>query len=399
MLEADTLETSPTPGEYRHRYERLWAAMEARGLDALLVYGDSGSHGGNFANVTYLTGYRDPIYSYVVLPRGGEPQLLISNPLYMPFAEESADVRDIDWIGWDGCGRVADRLKGLELPHRRVALVGLWAIQKSGPPHEHLRDLHAQLPSLTWEDGTELLGEIRAIKSSEEVALMRRGAELTDATVGALRDGARAGMREHELAALIHQAAYAGGGDQRLVFMGSTPMTGTGVVFPRQEPGRRMLQPGDIVLTELSTAFKGYPGQIHRPLVVGDEVDPEYRRLFETAREVFERVIERLRPGATDDDVRDVVRPILERERMWVFDGLLHGWGLSLEQPRIDVPERTLIDRPQRETVFEAGMTLVVQPNLVTDDKRRGLQVGSVVVITDDGAQVLQQHPMELIHI
>lgn len=399
MSAAPAVETSPTPAEYRRRYERLWEAMDASDLDALLVYGDSGSHGTNFANVTYLTGYRDPIYSYVVLPRGGDPQLLISNPLYMPYAEATADVSDIDWIGWDGCGRVAERLKGLDLPHQRVALVGLWAIQKSGPPHEHLRDLRSHLPSLTWEDATDLLAEVRATKSAEEVELLRRGAELTDATVHALAKGGAEGMREHELAALVYHAAFAGGGDQRVTFIGSTPMTGTGVVFPRQEAGTRRIERGDIVLTELSAAYKGYPGQIHRPLIVGDDVDPEYRRLFETAKEVFEAIVARLGPGVSDDEIRDLVRPILERERLWVFDGLLHGWGLSLEQPRLDVPERTLIARPQRPTTFEPGMTIVVQPNLVTDDKRRGLQIGSVVVITEDGAETLQRYPMELIHI
>jgi Xaa-Pro aminopeptidase len=77
----------------------------------------------------------------------------------------------------------------------------------------------------------------------------------------------------------------------------------------------------------------------------------------------------------------------------------VHGWGLSIEPPRLDLPEIALIKRPQEPIVFKPGMCMVVQPHVLTADKRRGLQIGSLVVITETGAEALQKYPMEFVEI
>lgn len=70
--------------------------------------------------------------------------------------------------------------------------------------------------------------------------------------------------------------------------------------------------------------------------------------------------------------------------------------GLSIEPPRLDATERVMIEPPQEPVVFLPGMTLVVQPHVVSADRTRRLQVGSLVAVTEDGAEVMQRHPMEL---
>lgn len=145
----------------------------------------------------------------------------------------------------------------------------------------------------------------------------------------------------------------------------------------------------------LQTDAERFPGQIHRPFTVGTEASSEYRRLFEVAAELFEAVVRVLAPGRSDVDVRAAADPILERADMWTMDTLVHGWGLSIEPPRLDATERTLIERPPDPVVFVPGMALVVQPHVLSADRTRGLQVGSLVVVTDDGPEVLQRHPMQ----
>jgi Xaa-Pro aminopeptidase len=80
------------------------------------------------------------------------------------------------------------------------------------------------------------------------------------------------------------------------------------------------------------------------------------------------------------------------------FDTTFHGWGLLIEDPRVDV-EATLIRRPQGKMVFQEGMLMVIQPNVVTADGARGLQVGNLVEITRTGARSLQKYPMKFIRI
>lgn len=170
------------------------------------------------------------------------------------------------------------------------------------------------------------------------------------------------------------------------------------IVFPRQNPGRRIIGNGDIVLSELSTSFDGYPGQIHRPMVFG-EPTPEYQRLFNISRDAFYKVLEVLKPGNSNHDVSAAAGSIFEPAGVYTQDVLIHGWGLSLENPLLDYTPRALIANEQQSLVFEPGMTFVLQPHVLSEDRQRGLQIGSSVVITDDGAEVLQKYPIEWITI
>ena len=372
--------------------------MERRSLDGLVIYGDSGSHAGNQANVFYLTGYRDPLFSYVIVPQGQPPALIMSNQLYLPHARLMADVERVDWSTWNPAGRVADELRALKLGRGHLGLVGLRGIQKTTLPYEHLESLKSALPNALWDDATELLQQVRRIKSAEEIERLRRGAAITDATIGALEREGKAGLTEIQLGGIISRAAAELNGDQRLIFVGSTPMDDPQLIFPRQEPSLRELRRGDVVLTELSSAYAGYAGQIHRPFAVGTKPTPEYQDLFDLTLEVYQRVLEAMGPGKTDEDVRRAAGRI-KTKGYWTFDALMHGWGLTLEPPRLDVPEVALIQRPQEPIEFTPGMCMVLQPHVLTPDKKRGLQLGSLVVITETGAEPFQKYPLKFVQI
>jgi Xaa-Pro aminopeptidase len=51
------------------------------------------------------------------------------------------------------------------------------------------------------------------------------------------------------------------------------------------------------------------------------------------------------------------------------------------------------MNEPLPDMVFETGMTVVVQPNVITTDEKAGVQSGALVAITDDGVEVLQKAP------
>ena len=89
---------------------------------------------------------------------------------------------------------------------------------------------------------------------------------------------------------------------------------------------------------------------------------------------------------------------VIQEEGLTTFDTTLHGWGLLIEDPRVDI-EATLIRRPQNEITFREGMLMVVQPNVATPDAKRGLQVGNLVEITRTGARALQKYPIKFMRI
>jgi hypothetical protein len=58
-----------------------------------------------------------------------------------------------------------------------------------------------------------------------------------------------------------------------------------------------------------------------------------------------------------------------------------------------------MIRRPVNEFVVQERMLLVIQPNVVTQDGKRGLQVGNLVEITQTGARALQKFPIKFLRI
>jgi Xaa-Pro aminopeptidase len=164
------------------------------------------------------------------------------------------------------------------------------------------------------------------------------------------------------------------------------------LIFPWQYPSQRPLSTGDVLLTEISAGWWGCSGQIQRPYAIGCAPTPEYRRLFDLAADAYQRIVDVLRPGATDADVR-AAAAFLDQQHCRTFDVLLHGWGLQIEDPRVDLPS-AVIRRELRPVTFAEGMLLVVQPHVVSEDGRRAVQAGNLVVVEADGVRPLQKHPM-----
>ncbi len=383
--------------EYARRYREIRKRMRARGIDALVFYGDSGMQGGNQANVKYATNYKDPVSSFFVFPLKGAPALFISNRLYLPYAKKMSVIPRTEAVDYDPGAKVEGRIRELGLDKGSIGLVGFRGILPVSMPFSVVDHWRKTLKSAQFTDASDILAEARLVKSPEELKWFRRGAALTDMAFEALEKKAKAGMSEFGLAALISGAYMPRGGSPQLIFVGSTSMARPRLIFPNQFPTHRKIRKGDIVLTELSADYEMHPGQAHRPVSVGVEPTPVYRKLYEVAVEAYDRIFKALKPGATREDVKRA-GAVIEEEGFTTFDTTFHGWGLLIENPRIDI-DASILKRPQNEITFREGMLMVIQPNVCTADGKRGLQVGNLVEVTRTGARSLQKFPMKFMRI
>jgi Xaa-Pro aminopeptidase len=383
--------------EYERRYMKVREGMTARGLDALVVYGDSAFQGSNHANLIWLANWTDPYSAYVLVPRRGEPTLFISNLLYRHTAVRASNLAQVEWGGWNAGRTIGERLRDLGLGKGRIGLCGVRNVIRASMPYEHGVALREALPEAALEEALDVLQEARLLKSAEEMAWFERGAAFTDMAIEAIARGARIGMPEYELAALAQSAPLARGARWMFHFLGATAMADPEFIFPWQHASTRPIRAGDILMTEISVGYWGYAGQIQRPFAVGGPPTPEYQALYETAAACYHRVFEAIRPGATDEDVKRAAA-LIEAKGCRTQDGLLHGWGITIEPPRVDLP-CAMIARELAPVTFQAGMLLVIQPHVVSADGRRGVQVGNLVAVEAGGARALQRYPVEFVRI
>lgn len=389
----------------RDEMARRWALarglMQAHGLDGLLAFGNSGVNRHNQANVFWLTTHLDLHHNYLVAPRDAsiEPALYVGLENHVPAAREIADVPIVEWGGYDPAQAVAGRLREVGLAQGRLGLVGVNHTFGMGMPYQHHRHLQAALLDVEWADVTAEFARLRAVKSEEEITWLRRAAEFTDRTVYALQERVRPGMPEYALLDIIEGAYRADGGLPHIAFLRSMPMGAPNGCVPAQNPSDRRIERGDVIITEISASYWGYSGQIHRPVFVGAEPTAAWQRLFDVARQAYDRMAAAIRPGATE---RDVVRAasVIGDAGYAIYDDLVHGYGVDILPPIIDRSccrfwpwdESHPVPEGRR---FEERMAVVIQPNPITPDERMGLQLGALTVVTSRGAESLHSVPFE----
>jgi Xaa-Pro aminopeptidase len=322
------------------RHDALAAVMGD--VDHVLVHGANRSGTG----VGWLTRWPVTREAVVVFTPGERDVLYVGFYNHVPNAERIATEADVRWIG------------DFEPSAGRIGVIGR-------PARDGEVDLNAAYTRL------------RLVKSAEEIEWVREAARLTDAGVGALNEAARPGVSEHELGAAIEAAWLPHGATTHIRYLAATPMAAPERCVPAQWPSDRRLEAGDALVYEISANWWEYPAQRLGTIFVGAEPTPLYRELLDRAQSTFDAVTARLRAGAAAAELWEAAGDVTIR------DDLVHGFVGGYLPPvlgaRAPVPDFT----------FEAGMTVVVQPNVVTDDERAGVQIGELLLVTDHGFERL----------
>lgn len=365
-------------GEFANRYALVRDAMRAEEVEALVVYGNWSSYN----EVQYLSNFPVAWEAVVLCPLEGEPVLLVNFFNHQANARRVSCIEDVRWIGPDLGRTIADDLRQRGV-REKVGIAGHIPLQR-------YQNVCAALEPSEVVDFTQRVVDLRLVKSDEELAFIRRGAELTDKTMEALEHEARPGLVEHDLARIV-QSAYLGEGGRNVIhFMGTTPMSAPTMPVPAQHQSTRRIEAGDVLLTEISAHYHGYMGQILRPFAIGAPPTDEYRRMYDVAVDAFERIKGVLCAGATSDDVIAQGDAIQEAGYS-IYDDLLHGLNGGSWMPILWTRQM----RPAPPTfVFQENMTVVIQPAVVTTDASRGVQVGELVRITADGVESFHRYPM-----
>jgi Xaa-Pro dipeptidase len=355
--------------EMQRRRAALEGVMQTVGVDHLLVVGFNRSGSG----VQWLTGWPVTNEAVVVMTPGRQDTLFVQYYNHLTQARRLAAAAD---VRWGGESTIASTIA--ELVSRgggRVGVVGPLGIGG----YKALVERFGELADLSGA-----YTRLRLIKSAEEIDWLRIGAALSDAGLTALAGNLRPGLTERDLADIVERAYVPWGGVNLIHFFGVTPMAAPNLCVPAQFPSTRKVATGDVVFTEISAAFWDYPGQVLRTFAVGAEPPALYRDLHATADAAFDAVTAILEHGTTMA-AAVAASGVIEEAGFTTCDDLIHGFGGGYFPPILGSRSRSAGKLP--DMVFEAGMTVVVQPNVVTKDGTAGVQTGELVLITETGIE------------
>jgi Xaa-Pro dipeptidase len=387
------------------RREALTDLLREHGADGALVYGFDRSG----SAVEWLTGWPVTREAALLLRPGERDLLFVCFNNHVPNARRlapDADVRPGNASALDAAldalatradrGATAPAPSGPGRPRRpaqtarpaRLGVIGLVPARASDR-------LAAAAGQIVFLDREYLA--LRLVKSAEELARMRAGAAMSDDAVAALAAEARPGMTEAECCASMEGAYVAAGGLTHIHYLGVTAMAEPGLCVPAQWPSPRRLRAGDVLTCEVSASYRGYPGQLLRTFTIAAPATPLYGDLHRVAEAAFGAMAGRLRAGAAAGDLAAAAAEIILGAGYTIYDDLVHGFGGGYLPPVISRAD--LEARRARDFTFAAGMTVVLQPNVITPDERAGVQTGELVLVTESGWEPLHRYPRGLARI
>jgi Xaa-Pro dipeptidase len=386
--------------------DRRWAAVRAdmhrRGLDAIVLWGWPTMWDFCTANARYLC----PVggnaeFNVVVFPAEGDPTCFVYMPTFVEGWKEAQDwVADVRARSGPWADTVAARLKQLELGNARIGMDGL-----AGPldadgwlPHSVFARLKELLPEAHLLDLGDMLEQVRAIKSEEEIAVLDRAARLGDLMMQACREAAKPGVKECEVYARMLQAMLADGGEEPTLFLWASGR------FPPQHPFRmpttRPLERGDLIICEIHPKYGGYFTHVERTFCLG-EPEKKQREIYDGCIAAYERGLKLFGPGVKISEAMGAVRETIDARKLGICEAGIHGHGLaSLEYPRYR-HHALKADQGAIEAIgdtFRPGMVFAFNIDLFDPAWRNG-ETGCVfaetIHITEAGARRMHSFPTE----
>lgn len=369
--------------EIETRRDALADVMRAQGVDHVLVYGAN-----RFGSaVPWLTRWPVTREALVVFTPGERDLLLVDFYNHVPNARRIATAATVEGAAPSGIARAADELRRRGAAGKRIGVIGPLGFRA----HARLAELASEVVDLGGA-----YTKLRLRKSAEELEWIRRGCALTDLAVEALADGARPGVDELQLGNLVERAYVGAGGTTHIHYFAATSMAAPVMGVPAQWPTTRVLQAGDALTCEISASWWDHPGQVLRTFAIAGEPTAQFAELHAVADAAFDAVVGILRPGATAADVVAAAR-VIEDAGYTTRDDLMHGFVGGYLPPVLGSDSRQL--EPIPDFTFEAGMTVVVQPNVCTLDETAGVQTGELLHITEDGVERLHAVERGLVRV
>ncbi|WP_413732010.1 M24 family metallopeptidase [Sodalis sp. RH20] len=362
--------------EYDQRLARVRQQLVAKGYDALLAFMPE--------SVTWLTGFFTRAYSsfqFAIIPANGDPTV-ICRDVEAYYLDSTCLFPDREmWSDSDDKTAVAVQAirSRLGSSPRLAVEMGAWPLSVA-----RFNGLRAGLPDALMLDESQLVTEMRFIKSPAEISYQRRAARAAEAGMAAAIGAARPGVSERDMAAEICSAMIRAGSD----------LPGPGVMSSGERAyhlhggySDRVLAHGDIVQIETTPNVRHYHARFMRPIRVGQASD-EDRRTVEQLIAIQDAALAEVRPGvaATVPDAVYREGVLAAGLRETYTNKTFYSVGLLLAPSGGEPLEAA----PGCAWHFVPGMTFH------TYVLARGFGMSETIAITDSGYERLTQFPRQL---
>lgn len=361
--------------------ERQVKAMRTAGLDALISCSPE-----NFA---YLTGFVVPSqplirhrHAMAIVTANGTTALFGVDMEATTIRRREPDTPFRVWAEFTDSAMtvLADQLKGMGLEAARIGMEMDYL-----PAGDYAR-LREALPRASFAPGEALLARMRQIKTSEEIALLRRLSRIADQSITDALAAVKAGDTEMDIAAHMTRNIYTLGAEH---FKLMIVATGERSQLPNVGPSERRLAPRDVCRVEIFSVIAGYQAGVCRTAVV-QEAPAHAERIWRNLVECKYLIMDMIKPGASCRTIYQAFLRKLAELDLPPISFVGHGIGLHLhEDPYIGATPEI---GKSGDASLEAGMVLGVEPLCYQTGHGYGMQNKDMMLVTETGCELLSDY-------
>lgn len=355
--------------------EEVKSKIFEKDIDALIVLNVEGS---NRVTTRYLSGFTGSFSALLITPRR---HIIITDSRYWTQVKQESDFELVKYIPpRTFLETVAELIASLDL--RKVA------IEKDRISAGYFESLSSKV-NAQFEDVSNLIVEVRAKKSEDEIEKMKVAVEIAESAFKKMLEIAKPGMKEYELAAYLeYQMKLLGAED---IAFESIIASGYRGALPHGKASDKVIEKGEPIVVDWGARYQGYNSDLTRVFCIGEPSD-KVKQVHRIVYEAQQKALEVIKAGVTGKEVDSIARNHITESGYGEYfgHGLGHGLGLEVhENPSLSL---------RYDKLLEVGHVVTVEPGIYLENEF-GIRIEEDVVVREEGCQILTTLPRELIII
>ena len=250
---------------------------------------------------------------------------------------------------------------------------------ESSITHSRFLKFKESAPKAKFVDVSDVLADIRAVKTPEEIEKIRAAERLTCEIWEEASGLFRAGMTERQMAHIIRKLmAERGDGEA----FDTIVCIGKNAAECHHEPDDTAWNGRDSILVDMGTRLNGVCSDLTRNLA--PRPSRLYSKVYALVQKANRAAIAAARPGITGRELDKVARQVIRKGGFGKCFGHSLGHGVGYEV------HETPYASPKFKTVLKPGMLLTIEPGISLEDNL-GVRIEDLVLITETGCEVLSR--------
>jgi len=249
--------------------------------------------------------------------------------------------------------------------------------QPVSPDLDLFQKLSSRIPGSSIHDQSQLLTNLRLVKSPAELKHMRSAVKATADGLDRVFRQTKPGINER----ILHNTLLGGFTDNGAKNVAFNPIVGSGVrtTILHYKENDQSTTAGDLLVIDCGAEINGYASDITRTIPVSGKFTKRQKEIYEIVLKAQRASIKAVKPGATMLQVDAAARKVITDAGYgdYFFHSIGHHIGLETHDPGA------------HSVKLKPGMVVTIEPGIYIQAEKIGIRLEDDILVTKDGRQNL----------